>query len=419
MNPFQPRLIVEVGFSAIDTTAFHLDDPARGMLDAGRLAADIWTDIAESTKVESISTRRGSTRVDSPLVTYEAGHATITVDDPDRRYDPTFLDGPYVSAGQSQVTPMRRVRVRAGWKGVTYDLWSGFADDWDLDWDATKATVTLTATDAFKPLAARRRGPVAPVGAGEDAGARVHRILDSTGWPADLRQIGAGATALQATTLEGDPLAEAQLVADTEIGELYVNGAGEVVFRGRLALLTDARSAVSQGTFGHRKGVVELPLSTDDTQLYNEALITRRGGEQQYASDPVSMDEYLPKTFDRSDLLMLTDDEAAAYADWIVRVCSEPETRFDKIVLYPAADPDVLWPQVLGREIGDRITCVRYPPKGGPPLIRDSFIRGIAHEIGGGLWRTEWTLQSATRAGGWLVLDDLTLGRLDAAALAY
>ncbi|MFD0883718.1 hypothetical protein ACFQ08_04000 [Streptosporangium algeriense] len=420
--PDMPRIIVEVAFTlgANLGTAFHLDDASRGRLDTGTLAAaDTWVEVSAGIRVPSVTTRRGSTRVESPLVRYEAGTATVVLDDPDRRFDPTNTSGPYVSGGRSQVTPMRAVRVRAVWDGVAYPLFRGFADSWDLDWGPTTATVSVPCTDAFKALAAKRRGEGVPVGAGETVEDRIHRILDSASWPAEDRLIGTGSTTLQATTLEGDPLAELQLAADTEIGELYADAEGRVRFRGRMALLTDTRSAVSQATFGATPGVIELPISTDDAQLYNEVKITRVDGVEQIATDPGSMDEFLPHTFERSDLLMATDAEAADYAAWILYISAEPEARFDKIVIYPRRDPTVLWPQVLGREIGDRITCVRVPPTGGPSVIRDSFIRGIEHEVDGQRWKTTWYLQSATKISSFLTLDNATTGRLDFNALAY
>ncbi|MDF5755827.1 hypothetical protein [Spongiactinospora sp. TRM90649] len=420
--PDMPRLVVDVAFSvgANLGTALHLDDASRGRLDTGTLAtSDTWVEVSADVKVPSTRTQRGSTRVESPLIHYEPGSATVVMTDPDRRFDPTNLAGPYVSGGRSQVTAMRAIRLRAVWDNVAYPLFRGFADSWDLDWGPTLATVTVPCTDAFKALAAKRRSAVAPAGGGENVAARIHRVLDSADWPAEDRLIGTGSTALQATTLEGDPLAEARLAVDSEIGELYADAEGRVRFRGRLALLTDPRSATSQATFGAEPGVVELPISTDDAQLYNEVKITRVDGAEQVATDPGSMDEFLPHTFERSDLLMTTDAEAADYAAWLLYISAEPEVRFDKIVIYPRRNPAVLWPQVLGREIGDRITCVRVPPTGGDPVVRDCFIRGIEHEVEDQRWRTTWHLQSATKIGSFLTLDHLTTGRLSFNALAY
>ncbi len=82
------------------------------------------------------------------------------------------------------------------------------------------------------------------------------------------------ATALsQATTLEGDALDELQAVAESEIGELYVDGAGQVVFRNRRATLTEARSNTVQFTFGSTPGSPQpyiARLNTDDATLWND-----------------------------------------------------------------------------------------------------------------------------------------------------
>ncbi|GAA5048146.1 hypothetical protein HNP84_000233 [Thermocatellispora tengchongensis] len=420
-----PEVHIEVAFStgAVMGTALHLDDASRGLLDMGTLAgSDLWEDV--SAYGRGVSTSRGSSRIEGPVIRYEAGRATIRLDNADRRFDPTNMSGPYVAAGRTQVTPMREVRIRATWAGVTYPVWRGFADSWDLEWDGPEwAETTVPCTDGFKVLGNRRRAAVAPVGAGEDSGARVNRILDSANWPELDRMVAAGDSTLQATTLEGDPLAELQLVADSEAGELYVDGSGHVTFRGRLALLQDERSNTPQGVFGDQDGELRyadkgLSISTDDATLYNEVRLTRVGGTEQVEQDLISQAEFQIRTFDRSDLLLETDAEVADYAAWILHVSHEPEVRFDSIRIKPLRDPDALFPQVLAREIGDRITIIRRPPGGGDPIERDCFIRGIAHEIGLDNWETTWSLQSAERMS-FLTLDHPVLGVLDSNALAY
>ena len=58
----------------------------------------------------------------------------------------------------------------------------------------------------------------------------------------------------QATSLGSDALSLLQLTADTEIGELYMDGTGSVVFRHRHAVLTDTRSITPQAVFGDAGG---------------------------------------------------------------------------------------------------------------------------------------------------------------------
>jgi hypothetical protein len=381
-----------------------------------------WTNVSASYGRRGISIKRGSARIDSPIIRYDAGTASVTLNNTDRRFDPTHLSGPYVSGGRSLITPMRPIRIRAVWDSTTYNLFRGFIDQWDVDHVADiYSEVLVTATDAFKVLNNRRRTAVAPVGAGEDSGDRVDRILDSIDWPIADREVSLGNSTLQATTLEGDALAELQAVAESEIGELYVDGIGQVVFRNRHAILLDSRSNTVQATFGTAgtRTPARAKLVTDDATFYNEIRATREGGTEQVLGDTASQDEFLIKTYQASGLLLEEDTIVAGYASWILYVSKEPEVRFDSLEIHAHADPDTLFPHVLGREIGDRIRIIRQPSGGGDPIERDVFIRGISHVTGPGTWITTWALQSATKYGSFLVLNNSILGKLDQNALAY
>ncbi len=384
----------------------------------------VWTDVT-SYLTTPLSTTRGSNRVQSPIVRYQAGTATIRLKNGDRRFDPTNLAGPHVSGGKSQVTPMRPVRVRATWNSTTYPLVQGFADMWEVEWSRPNYSVTtVPITDGFKVLANRRRPAVAAVGAGETTGARVTRILNSAGWSATDRVIATGNSTVQATTLEGDALSELQAVADSEIGELYMDAQGRVVFRNRHALIMESRSNTVQVVLGDpptSKAPYDLKLSTDDATWWNEIRAQRVGGVEQLVSDASSIAEFqYARTFPATNLLLEDDSIVANYAQWILFVSKDHEVRFDSIRIHAHADPDVLFPQVLGREIGDRIQIVYRPPGGGASIVRDAFIRGIAHQVDQVTWYTTWTLQSATKYGSFLVLDHPVLGMLDSGnALAY
>lgn len=380
-----------------------------------QFTAGVWTNV--STWLQAPTTvRRGSSRVESPVIRYEPGVATVRLKNGDRRFDPTNIFSPYVSGGKSQVTAMRPLRIRATWNGTTYPVFRGFVDQWDVDWVANvHSVVTVPATDGFKVLANKRRSAVTPVGAGETTGARINRILNSAGWPVADRVIATGNSTVQATDLSGDALSELQQVAETELGELYINGSGQVVFRNRQALITDSRSANLQAVFGDSDpSPFETKLNTDDATLWNEVLATRVDGIEQPQGDAASQAEFMTRTFQKTDLLLQTDVEVNNYAGWILYVSKDPEVRFDAITVHAHADPDTLMPQVLGREIGDRIRIVRRGvPGGGSDITRDVFVRGISHEIGQATWTTTWVLQSATKYGSFLTFDHSSLGLLN------
>lgn len=391
----------------------------------------VWTDVTSWLKLP-LSTNRGSARIQSPIIRYNAGTATVRLNNSDRRFDPSNLSGPYVSGGRTQVQPMRPVRIRCTWSAVTYNLFRGFADQWDVSWLANPggssqgySLTTVPATDGFKVLTNKRRAPTIVVvngqpvtqtyGAGELAGARVTRILDSAGWSASDRVIATGDSPLQATSLSGDALSELQNAADSEVGELYIDGQGRVVFRNRRAIFTDTRSTTVQATFGNPSTSIaafETKLSTDDATLYNEVLSQREGGVQQTTGDSASQTEFLTRTFSGSGLKLQTDGEALSWGQWIVYLGKDPETRFDLIKIHCHANPSVLFPAVLAREIGDRIQIVRRPPGGGSDITRDAFIRGISHEVSTEQWITTFQLQSARNYGSFFTLDDAVLGVL-------
>lgn len=424
-----PQVFLDIGFNGPQVgNVFTIHDPTRGVVGSVPVSGgDTWTSI-DAEVIRSWSVRRGSNHGDDPTLRYEAGTATIVLHDPDRRFDPENLAGPYVSAGRSQVEAMVRVRLRAVHNNISYPLFYGYADDFQPDYQGNAWTyVTLTATDAQKVWAANDRGTSASVGAGEASGARINRVLDNSGWPTADRVVATGDSALQATTLDGNELGELQLVQDTEMGEFYVDAQGRAVFRNRHAMITDARSRLSQATFGDGgyAATGELPYadaipSTADDGQVNVVSITRVGGVEQTAEDPVSKARYLAKVYSRSDLLLQTDAEALDYASTIRSLFSLPGRRFSRIefnVPRPEAAASV-WPQVLGREFGDRITIKRRPNGGGSPIIKDVIVRGIEHSSDGADWKAAFVLQSASR-NAFFVIGDPVFGVVGANAIAY
>jgi hypothetical protein len=451
---------------------FILDDPTSGRLDVNVLGTnDIWTDI--SPYVLAFTTTRPSTRLQGPLIQFQAGTATITLDNSDARFDPDNLNGPYVAGGATRLTAMVPVRIRAVYAGITYPLFSGFADGWletATDYEAGYSEVTLSATDLFKVLAGITLPPLSSaLGTGELSGARITRILNSAGWytSTDKRTIATGDTAVQGTLYGDSPLNLMQITSDSEVGWLYASPAGAVVYRNRRALTTLPASTTIQAFFGDQPGGAELPLAgigraDDDTTLANDIQATRVGGVVQEVTDAASIAKYLfPRTYSRTDLILVADSDALTWAQWILFISKSNENRFDTVTIDPAAQPDDLWPQVLGRDMGDRIQVTKRPhafapatpgdlildqvittitDQGGTGIASESltttagalvitkgeFITGISHtfDTASSAWQTVWNLTDASRYGnpvsgtGFLTLDDPVAGRLDFNALS-
>jgi hypothetical protein len=105
----------------------------------------------------------------------------------------------------------------------------------------------------------------------------------------------------------------------------------------------------------------------------------------------------------------------------VLYVSKDGEDRFDSLAVDPAADPVNLWPQVLGREIGDRIRIVNRPAGVASAIVKDCFIAGITHawDSAASTWLTTWTLQDASKYGSFFTLDNPTLGKLNSNALTF
>lgn len=305
---------------------------------------------------------------------------------------------------------------------TTFDVWRGYADGWPLVYPEAgyDAITTMTATDAVKILSGHDPAEGGSVGAGETTGARIDRILDNAGWPETDRHLETGETTVQATTLGQNTWAEMLLTADTEPGDLYVTGDGKVAFRNRWAPFNTVRSRTSKATFGD--GADELPfanvvLGYDDVQIRNQVDITRVGGSVQSAGDATSQARYGIRNYNRTDLIMQDDATALSYATFVLYVLKEPTVRIESIEIRPHADPDMLFPQVLGRELGDRVTVAFTPPGEGDRISQDVFIRGIEHRVTPDDWVTVFTFQDATRFSESVMVFDL--GEFDTNTFGY
>ena len=348
-----PAPIVEAGFTAgpaaIASGNLILDDVTLGLLDTGTLAAGtIWTDITGF--VHDISVSRPGNRQQGPLVSYEAATATVTLNNSDARFSPDNLAGPYVSGGVTQIRPMIPLRIRITWAGVTYPLFSGFATSWvppTEDFGGFYGQTVLSASDAFRVF----EGIILPTlgaaaGTGELPGARVARILNAGGWYDPLRggrDIDTGNSPLQGTTYGASVLQLLQDTATSEIGEIYMDAAGTVVFRDRHAPSNDTRSNTPQAVFGDsgdgyggaytgtyggmlRYSAVTIPC--DDTTLANDVQATSDGptftGTLQHVTDAASVLTYsFPRTYANSGLLL---QPTPARSSGRTTSCTSPNT---------------------------------------------------------------------------------------------
>jgi hypothetical protein len=381
-------------------------------------ATTTWTDV--TAYVVSISTRRG--RGDA-LGRIEAGSATIVLDNTDRRFDPTYGASPYAP----NILPMRKISIGATYSASSYNLFLGYIESWPPDWPGgLDATTTIRCVDAFKYFALKKLNGAY---ASEFCNWSIDTWLTNISWPSADRELYSAQSQIQSGTFVNTPaLQHFQNVADTESGLFFMGGGGKATFHNRHYRLTN--SLTSQATFDDAAGATLPYLNAgsayDDSQVWNEARVTRTGGTEQVATDTASQAAYFTRTLART-LPILTDAEALGLAQWLVGLYALPIFRFNSVTL-DGLMADALWPHMLGRAISERVTIRQNPPPQATadPIVADCYIESIAHQIDarpdGVYWSTTFGLSSADALAGssFWILQSATFGVLQSTTkLAY
>lgn len=379
-----------------------------------------WVDV--TSYVRRINITRRQTSSDGIGWRYQAGTCSVTLDNTDRRFDPTNLAGPYVASGVTQVKPGRPIRIRHTYSATTRYLFQGKVRRWPIQWSHGVYTeITAPCTDGAAELQGNDLDAVTPaVGASELSSARVTRILDAAGWPAGDRVIDTGDLTMQATAFGRSAWQELVATVDSEGGDLYLDGQGRVVFRRRSALFEDTRSTVVQATFGdsgsEHRYVSIVPTDYDDAYVANHATVQRVGGTEQVADNPTSRAEYGPRSIKRTGLLHEDDAASANLAAFIVYLAGNPYPHIRSIIvdLATSADAATKLPATLSRELGDLVTVNHRPKAGGSIVTQDVFVRGISHQIDprGPKWTVTFDFQDA-RQFAFFTIGDAERGMVD------
>lgn len=272
-----------------------------------------------------------------------------------------------------------------------------------LDGNTSQLAVYSAALSATQVLDHYNAGKTAFLG--EATGTRVGRVLDYLGLPAASRSVETGSSLLGSYDPPGGSGVDyVQSLADTEQGQWYGNGQGQLVWRARHSLTTDSRSKTSQATFSDAAAATlqyaRLQFALDELNVYNDVTVTRSGGNDQRVQDATSRRKYFPQSFSISGSLQANDNDAADCARWILTHHADPPNRIIGLELEPLNDT-TLFAQALGRQIGDRISVTRTIAS--VAFTSDFVIEGIEHNftpVTG--WLTVFRLSPAETQSYWI-----------------
>lgn len=338
--------------------------------------------------VDQMRTERGQRSLD--IGGADPGKCVLRLLNKDRRFDPHYTGSPYYP----NVKPGVSVRVQMTYAGTTYSLFTGTVEGWPQTWDGPQNWVTITALDALDTLNNANVTPGLSIPQ-QQSGDTIADVLDAIGWPAAARDLDTGVTPIQARVFGAGEKAYTYLkrVADTEQGYMFARGDGWIVFLERHAQARTPYTVV-QVALSNAPGVGELPYASmqdpaysyrdikNDVQVTPEGMTTKRGFNQ------ASIDDYGPHAASYSTL-HADVNEAQDMANHIVNRFKDPQLFMRGIVLDPIGDP-ALWPHVLGRELGDRISGEVQPPGPVGLITQEAFIQTIVHEYRYKDWKTTW-----------------------------
>jgi hypothetical protein len=389
-----PVLGVEIDFSngAAFGYPFILDDPAFGILGTNVLA-DAAADIVDiSDQVMSTSIRRGRNRI---LTNFEAGTATVTINDPNSDFNPQNTASPYYG----KLIPLRKIRIYAlqpqGTITLKIYLFSGYISSFDTSFYQgvqQTSTVVLQCVDGFRLLnnVATQVAPVPGATAGQLSGARVNQLLDSAGFPSSLRNIDVGQSTMQVDPGGVRPLLQAiQTVEQSEFGAFFMSRQGEARFldRNSVSELADFTPRIysDKGAPGDLT-YVNVDFAFDDQLILNDVTVTRVGGSPQQFLDFPSVTTYFTKSGQRSNILVQTDEESLAQAQTLVAARKNSEIRIDSMGLNLLSSNDENERVInLTMDIYTLINITKTLA-GGSTITRELFVQGVQHDVKPGSW---------------------------------
>lgn len=389
---------VEIGFTASGASApfFTLGDDTlgvlggtQGLLGGGEILVDV------TAFLRSFQVTRGKSR---DLDKYQAGQATVSFQNDERVFDPTFEAGQFFG----QIEPRRQIRISVD-EIVQFE---GTIDDWNINYDQGGNSVSVAQCfDGFANLANIQLESFTPTE--ELSGARVNAALDNIQWPEEKRNIDSGNATLESQSIDSvDILGYLQTIADSEPGEVFIDKNGNVKFVERNAGFEADRPLFSDDGTGIPYTLVSVIFGTE--LLFNN-VTTSNSSLSANSVNSTSVSLYGERDLNRNTFLSdLTQLENLA--EFLAQRFADPEFRFETLEIDLSNLDSTEREEMIGLELGD-VVEVKFTPSGIPPAI-ERFGRVIS--LRQNFQPTQEVMQIGLQStqGALFVLGDAEFGKL-------
>ena len=362
------------------STAFTLDNSTKGQLGTAQLAnADDSVDVSSIALQASI--RRGRNRI---LDTFEAGTATVVLQDDNGNFNPSNASGPYYG----KILPLRKITIYADYNGTRYTLFNGFIMQYITHFAVgvnDRSSVTLNCVDGFRMLTNLQVSAITGTAAGDTTGTRIGRLLNVANWPTSQRALDTGSSTVQVDpgTANRSMLDAIQTVADkSEFGAFFVDRKGTATFISRQTLGQKAANpATIYSDDGTQISYQGIELTHDDVLIVNDVTVQRLGGTAQQVTDATSITTYYQHSGIRSNILVQTDAEALSQAQMLLASRKDAVLHISSFNLN-LFDPSATTRIVAGltSEIFDVIQVTKTMP-GSTSITKTLFVQGVQHDM--------------------------------------
>lgn len=362
--------------------------------------------------VTSVSCKRGRNR---ELDRFTTGTAQIVFNNEDRRFDPFNAAGPYFE----KLNP--RLRVTVTTNGIS--VFDGVIEDWNLDYEISgKSNASITCVDGLALLAQTVLEETE-----FDAGIPRDRILAVINKPevsySGAINLDSGITFLAEDLVpdDTDTLNYLEVVVATDLGRLFVDGAGVLRYRERTSGILEGAKVI----FALEVEEPELPVipfsevevELGSEFLFNRIQISSVDGGFAVAENTTSINKFGIRTYSQTGLLFPDEISTQAFADFLADLYGEPAIRITKhgVLLHGLSATNQN--HMLNLEIGDVVQTIWTPNNVGTAVDTFSLIEGIEHQIGVDTHSMRVQLTPFSTAG--FILDDAVKGLLDISELTY
>ena len=330
--PITISVLVDLGSSPtfpVSGTPFTLDSATYGKLDFGYLGSGTSKIVDVSSQVLQIKIGGGYNLFQDQ---FEPNQGSVRIYDPNGWWNPQNTASPYY--GFLQVN--KKIRIAGIYNGTTYNQFSGYiyAYNYSFPTPMSFGYVDLMVCDVFRLFNLVNITTVTGSTAGQTTGQRINTILDNLGYPTALRSIETGQVTCQA-----DPgtartaLLALKNVEATEMGALYADADGNVVFKSRASVIKTGGSAPityfsNDGSAITYSGVT---FAHDDKLIVNQATMTIVGGTPQTYSDSASVAQYFPHSVNLTNLVAASNAAALDVARVYVQTRKDTTIRIDSL----------------------------------------------------------------------------------------